>query len=393
MGGSQLSSAVVAADGQTSELGRWSPADTGEPFGDWELPGMGESASGCGEWQAYGFCDAELHLQLRPHACRRRECPQCWSKHWGGPRTVNVVSRLAGARHNATETAGKRCVHVAVSPPEPPNTIEAFYRMRTRANDIAKEHGIRGGVVVAHGYRPTKETLERFDESGTDLALWWWIRENDAPWKEQVYWYPHYHVIGLADPSSKDPDTGKPGHIEPGELERDDGWVFENIRSLDRFEGVTDKNGMEDMIRVCRYLLSHATFPANENRQSVTWFGALHGTNFSPKDELSPGAWSAIQRLAEELVGAGVDRDSGREGEEECSHEDCEGTVHDIWGARDYLEMSGHAHSREARDRLLVAYEYTTGQAKPPPGLCAPGTIDELEETLAHLLEEHPVYG
>lgn len=376
----------VAASRQ-AEIGHHTVA-AGEPFGDWELPGLGEAGPRCGEVSAVGFCDAEGHIKFRAHQCGRRECPDCWSSRWSGPRTASVASRLAGARAAVESGPARRAVHAVVSPPpgQVPNTIRAFYEGRRRANEIAKAHGIRGGVVIPHGYRPTEEARERYQAADPDLPIWWWLRENDRPIFEQIEWSPHYHVIGLADPESRDPESGRRGHIEPGE-DRADGWVFKNIRSLERYDGAGDIDGMKDMVGVVRYLLSHATFPAGEERQAVTWFGALHGTQFDPEKALTLSAWRRIQADAERLVEAGAD-DSGEEGNgaEICEVDGCEGHVHDIHDARAYLETVGGSIPSEMQNRILTAYKWRIGQAKPPPGLDRPATVGEARETLEAML-------
>lgn len=363
----------------------------GQAFGDWELPGQGEASGRCGEMGPVGFCDSAGHIEFGAHRCQRRECPDCWSSQWAGPRTVNVASRLAAARTVAGSAAGKRAIHAVVSPPpgDVPNTIAGFYQGRRRANEIAKEHGIRGGVVVAHGYRPTVDAKDEYREGAPEKKVWRWIREHERPWRELVAWSPHYHVIGLADRESLDPSTGQPGHIEPGD-DRADGWIFKNIRSLDRYNGPGDMEGMEDMVGVVRYLLSHATFPADENRQAVTWFGALHGTNFNPEEALTLTAWRRIQADAEQLVGAPADEPG--EGElPGCSVDGCDGRVHDILEARAFLETAGGSIPEAMQRRIVTAYEWRVGRAIPPPGLARPGSEEEARETLEAMLPTGPL--
>jgi hypothetical protein len=84
------------------------------------------------------------------------------------------------------------------------------------------------------------------------------------------------------------------------------------------------------MASVVRYLLSHATFPKDEDRMVVTWFGSLHPTNFDPESDLSDDAWSVIQRMAEEVVGVTIeDSESGdAENADDCPQEGCPGEIH-----------------------------------------------------------------
>jgi hypothetical protein len=363
---------------ENESLAKFAPAGE-EPYGEWELPGMGEPGSDCGVVSAVGFCDSHGHIQYRNHQCGRRSCPKCWSDYWAENRTVSVVSRLAAARYSEPDGRRRRLVHAVVSPEEEIRTIEGFYQARSKANEIAKEHGVRGGVTVAHGYRVKEEVQDEYRSKDAEGGLWMWIRRNERDWTEQVYWSPHFHIIGLAT------------DFEAGE-ERSDGWIVHKIRSLERYEGMRDRSGTEDMVRTVRYILSHTTYPAGENRQSVTWFGDLHGTNFSPEGELSEGAWSVIQRVTEEIVGTAgeIEEESGPGGEtEECRVEDCEGKVHDIWHARRFLNgPAGQELSREERERVRVTYEWVAGIREPPPGAKRPRTIEEAEESLSLLLSQ-----
>lgn len=389
------------------ELGTWASTSAGEPFGDWELPGMGEAGSRCGQVSAAGFCDANGHIDYQRHMCGRRGCPECWSTQWAAPRTENVVARLAAGRLAHEDGIGRRLIHGMLSLEREINTIEGFYQARRDAVDVAREHGIRGGVTVAHGYRVLDETSERFREEDPDLPLWWWVRENGQPWREQVYWSPHFHIIGLCR------------DLEAGDGE--DGWVIQNLstgkgvepnpgvdRRFSPIEGLRDRDAYSDMVGAVRYLLSHATYPASEDRQSVTWFGELHATNFCPDPEaaeeretepalgpLSAGAWRTIQRVSEEVVGAGVEDEDDEEGgagddREECGVEGCSGKMHDIWSARMFLDSA--AAQRELteaqRERVRVAYEWSSGVVVPPPGLQRPQTVEEAEETLEVLLSD-----
>lgn len=376
----------MSAVTRPTEIGAHVGAD-GEPFGEWSIPGKGEAAPDCGRVSPQGFCDASGHIEMGYHDCGRRECPDCWSRQWAGPRTVTVVSRLAAAREAAEDPSDKRAVHAVVGPPpdDLPNTIEGFYRMRAEANTIAKEHGIRGGVVVPHGYRATDDTKARYKREDPNLSLWWWIRQNETPWGEQVYWSPHYHIIGLASSRNLDPETGQPGHIKPGE-DREDGWLFKNIRSLDRYDGPNDIDGTEDMIRVIRYLLSHTTFPQNEKRMSVTWFGELHGCMFVPEEALTLVRWRKIQDTVERLVGSQADDDDEEDGEHTCKVDGCDGTVHDIFQARAYLDTVQGTIPVDMQRRILTAYEWKIGKVHPPPGMKSPRSVEEAREVLDHLL-------
>jgi hypothetical protein len=379
--------------GGGEDPGEWSEDLEVAIYGEqeWLLPGMGEGAPDCATWYPEEFCDEAGHVQLGQHLCGRRDCPRCWNSQWARPRTVSVVQRLAAARHIEEKGLARRTVHAAVSPAEGSvQSIEDFYSAKSEAVDIAKEHGIRGGLVVPHGYRVDEEHKRIFRakvEAGKwdpeeDGGIWRWVRENRKDWRDQVKWSPHFHVVGLA----RDVEG----------RERADGWVVENIKrgdshGLDPFESLHDEAGYEDMVRVVRYLLSHATFTKEGNRQVVTWFGSVHGTNFDPEEELSEGAWRAIQRHVEEIVGGAADRSDGEGGggEEEaetCPVEECEGEMHPIWEAGEFLQQRRDDLPRENEHRLAKAYEWAVGDIQPPPGLKKPRTEEQAEEALEALL-------
>lgn len=357
---------------------------------EWLLPGMGDPAPDCGTWYPESFCDSEdAHTFPNQHLCGRRDCPRCWNSQWARPRTVSVVQRLAAARHVEEPGLDRRTVHMVVSPPEGSvRSIEGFYSAKSEAVDIAKEHGIRGAVEVPHGYRVDDEHKKMFRalvdagqwDPKEDGGIWRWVRENSRHWRDQTYWSPHFHVVGLA----RDVEAG----------DREDGWVVKNIKRGDShglapFENLHDEEGYEDMVRVVRYLLSHATYAEDQNRQAVTWFGSLHGSCFNPEEELSSGAWATIQRYVEEIVGGEADRDDGEgddEDDEECPVEGCDGKLHPIWEAGEFLNQRRDELTREAEHRLAKVYEWRCGDLDPPPGMRYPKTREQYQEVVDELL-------
>lgn len=349
---------------------------------DWLIPGTGERPQSCGKWYPMEFCDEAGHLRFDTSRCQLRECPSCWTS-WTGRRTVNIVTRLGAAREAAEEASGRRLIHGVVSPLEGSiQSKEEFYGALKDAYGLAKEHGIRGGVVVPHGYRLREETKEAFRaeievgewEVSRDGGAWRWVREHERDWRDLAYWSPHFHIIGLGR------------DIEPGSPEDDGGWIFKNIRSLSRW-GRTDRDAYDDMAKAARYLLSHVTFESGESKQSVRWFGSLAPAQFSPEEELSEGVWSLIQRYAEEVVGSGDDRSEGGSGEpEECPVDGCSGRLHSIYEAGEFLQGRRDDLEAEAERRLSAAFEWMIGDRPPPAGLKNPRTEAEGREALEALL-------
>lgn len=368
------------------------------------IPGTGEGTEKCGDSVPQEFCDEAEHIGFGRHLCGRKECPRCWSSQWSEPRTTSVAARLQAARWLHEDGIDRRVIHASVSAPGGEiESVAAMFEMRSKVTDIVREHGIRGGVVIVHPYRPMKDTKKRFKEAkeeGFNGGIWRFIRENERHWYSQVYWSPHYHIIGLC----RDLVDGS---------EREDEWVIQNLStgrgvepnpSIDRrfspMYSLHEKDSYEDVIGTVRYLLSHTA--AVENRQSVTWFGALHSTNFAPDPEsvkdrrtepdlgpLSGGGWSTIQRVAEEIVG--VPRDEPGEGEEEedrCSVEGCEGHTHPIWEVPAYIDHRGDDLSVEALVRLRTAFAWAIGDSEEEPegGWPSPRSDEEAEKALEQLL-------
>lgn len=379
----------LATFGEGFEPGAWSE-EADDPYApsDWELPGMGDSGSDCQVWRPATFCDNEAHIQNVKHACKNRSCPHCWSPWWAREKTVDAVARLGAARH----VQHPRAIHASVSPPEGEVQSKAdFYRARRKAYDLAREHGVRGGLVIPHGYRPTDEAKREFRtlvsrglwDPSTDGGIWRYLREQERDLEELVYWSPHFHIVGLAE------------DVRAGS-DREDGWVFHNIQhgnshSLEPFYLERD-GGYEDMAKVVRYLLSHATYAVQEegHKKAVTWFGDLSPQTFDPEEELSEAEWATIQRKAEEIVGGATSEDGegGVEEDEaeECPVDGCDGELHPIWEAEDFLEQRGDSLSVEASRRLQMAYWWRSGDMDPPPGLKHPQTEEQAEEALEAML-------
>lgn len=362
---------------------------------DWILPGTGAEGSGCGTWYPKEFCDTNGHVHLGKHQCGNRSCPNCWSNLWARPRTVNVVSRLGAAR----EVSHPRLVHLAVSPPEGSiDTKQAFYDGHRTAYRIAKEHGVRGGVLVPHGYRVAGQAREAFRAEvkvgkwnpKEDGGIWRWVREHDTHWRDLTYWSPHYHIIGL----SRD--------VKPSNPDADDGWILKNMKRGDSYGfsnwNKKDRDAYDDMAAAVRYILSHATFEKGASRQAIRWFGVLHSTKFCPDPEdaedrktepdlgpLSKGTWNTIQRYAEEVVGGESDRSGSADEREQCDRDGCDGELHPIWDAREFLDQRGDRLETTQYDRLLSAYLWATGDIEPPPGMKNPRTEQQALEVMAHI--------
>lgn len=351
-------------------------------YGDtsWIIPGRGDQPESCGRWYPDKFCD-DGHVSLGVSRCENRACPECyWS--WGRTRAEKIVRRLGAARHAADSGQDKRLVHVVASPPEGDvQTDQQFYDAQRDAYALAKEKGVRGGVLVPHRWRLTQDAKERFREAqdaGFSGGAWKWVRESDTHWRDLTYFSPHFHIFGLArDVGENSPDE-------------DDGWVFKRIRSFDSFQLHQDA-GYQDMAGGALYLLSHASFQRDERKQVVRWFGSMAPAAFSPEEELSEGALAVVERKAAEAAGTVEPTEEGTEGGEEedrCPRDGCDCQTHPIWQAgealqnKNWCEQIGEDRQRE----VLTAFQWFVGEVVPPPGLRNPRSRKQAEEAFEALL-------
>lgn len=354
------------------------------------LPGMGEAPPGCGEWLPMEFCDAG-HVGMGSTSCQTRQCPDCWYP-WAINRTTGIVERLAAARDAASSGLEKRVVHTVASPP--PGEVKTLVDIKQGwhdAYDLAREQGVRGGVVVFHGFRVTDEAKNAFaelkDAEMVEGGIWRWVREHDRDWRSLTYWSPHWHVLGL----SEDVAENKP--------EDQDGWVFKRVANKFSRWRLTDDSPYEEMCKVATYLLSHVSFDAEGSDHCIRWFGELANNQFNPEEALSPGRWSVIQRKTREAVGGPGEEDReaatdelGHETDErQCSCDGCTEPVSPIWDAGGALCDPGWCDriGRDAERRLNVAFQWALGKIRGPPGMARAGSREEADELFDWLLEEH----
>lgn len=362
------------------EAGAWTEDLETSIYGeqDWTIPGMGERPESCGRWYPDGFCD-DGHYQLGRSRCNNRSCPDCWPLYTR-KRSEKVARRLGAARHAAEAAPDKRAVHVTVSPPEGEiQSKQDFYALLKDAYQLAKEKGVRGGVAVPHGYRVLERVKNQWRAEDVEGGVWRYIRENDVHWRDQCYWSPHVHIIGLA----------RYDELGENSPEDDDGWVFQRLRTLSRFQ-IDDPEGYDSMIGVTRYILSHATYEEAESKQVLRWFGELAPAAFSPEEALEEKELLHIERMAEKVAGSGLapDEDVDPGEDDECDREDCECKVNPIWEAGEALQNKNFCKKiGEQREReLRAAFRWAIGEQPPPPGLKHPRTKEEAEEALSSLL-------
>ena len=387
---SSSSPSQVAKRAERSQMGGWSESLDVNFYADTSMtiPGYGDPGAGCGEWAPREFCDHCGEVHLGPHRCHQRDCPDCWSS-WSARRAEGITRRLQSARWSLEDGIERRAVHVMASPPEGSvQSLADVKRYRKRAIEKAKESGVRGGVTVFHGFRTTEETDRRYEAEDPECGKWEWIREHQEDWRTFVYWSPHYHIIGLAT------------EVEPPSSE----WVVSRLSTLDPMKNLSRKDSYESVAKTAQYLLSHATYESSDDGKgvkSVTWYGDLHPSNFTPDptdvdsrktepklDAPSHGAYKVIQRVSAEVT-----RSDGKEkrdggGRPDCENEDCNGDLQEIWDAGRLLADVKFCDrlDKDVERRLRTAFEWAVGDRRPPPGLKRPRSREDATEALEALL-------
>lgn len=339
------------------------------------IPGMSERGKNCGEWYPAEFCEMCGTVHSGVSYCQQRGCPACWDT-WTGNRAESIVRRVTAYRWTKEPGVERRAVHAVASPPTGEITsLSDVQRYRRKAQSQLREAGLVGGVMVFHGFRVKEQVQEAYEElkeaDAVDGGIWKYVRENGRDWRSQVYWSPHYHVIGVAP------------EFEP---EEGGDWVVKRLSTADALESLKDGGAYQSVAKQSRYILSHATFEP-EGMRAVSWFGKLHSTQFDPEEELSGGALSVIERKAAEAVG---NEEYEEEAEEPptCKESDCDGQRRPIWDANLYLgDMEWVDRvGREVEQRLSVAFDWAIGEQRPPPGLRKPRSRAEYEEAFEQLL-------
>lgn len=215
--------------------------------------------------------------------CRRRGWWDWRSKH-----VETITEHLATARYMADNGFPKRAVHAVVSPEQTSvNRLVDVYVARDTAATVAMNQGVRGGVLVFHGYRTSDDGEQAYTDAvldgdwnpaptdsllsdtvldtldpGRDIdgGVWWWLRKNADNWREHVEWSPHFHCLGLSS------------EFKENKPEQQDDWVCHRMRSLTPF-ALYEDDGYRDMACSAKHLYTHASFaPGDATPVTTTWF-------------------------------------------------------------------------------------------------------------------------
>lgn len=268
-------------------------------------------------------------------------------------------------------------VHAVVSAPEGEiETTGGYQRGKKHAQLLAKEHGIRGGAVIAHGFRVKEAVQRRFRALKADgeieAGLWrWLLEEREGDWRTAVYYSPHYHIVGFAE------------DVEASSPDEDDGWVVTNIRSVER-HSLTLQAPYEDLYGLFYYLLSHCSYDPEDSQHAVRWFGNVAYNKFSP-EQLVDWKESVVRRMAR----LARDEKLPEEYEHRCEEENCQTVLAPIMEASDHLQNAEWCREigADAQRRLVAAVDWFYGDAVPPPGQQHPRSEAASEAALAALVE------
>jgi hypothetical protein len=346
------------------------------------IPGFGSSGPGCGEYRPSGVCESCGEPTFAPHRCGTRTCGDCWGS-WAKESSLAATERVQAYRTTQPPNHQRQTGHFVYSPNEVPTTLRGLREMRTAAKETAVEKGVRGGSLVLHGWRLSDEAMEIYREVEPDRGAWVWVRETfGGEWKTQVEWSPHVHVVGLMSP----------GMTEGGES--GDSGVWHLIRTFDRYGGANDRNSHNDVYGAFRYLLSHAIVPGEEtddNIRSRSWFGELHGSKFSPEEEVEPWKLKRLRRVLEEVADGVMTDESAKEYREEedsieageCPCDDCEGVVIEVMRLDEYLRQA--EPPPEVAETMEVCHDYRMGRLQAPPGLRSPSCEDDARAVIEEL--------
>ena len=323
-----------------------------------QLPGFGLPTQNCQRYVPRGVCEAG-HIQLARSSCELRSCPDHW-REWATKGTESAVARLAAYREAQSHGWDRRMVHVVASPEVTGEVTERrLWRWRSEAQQIARDAGLRGGLMVVHPYRTTDELDQLYGQAVAgglpgDYGKWRFARDLAAgDWKTQQRYIsaaPHYHIIGPA----RDVDGGAVAGL--------DGWVVKMIRSLPRHQ-LRDPEAYEALAGVTWYLRSHAAH--QPGRHSVSYFGAVHPATFDPQEALTASQWDQVCQMANHAV-----EPPGADEEALCGADDCEAPVFDMYELTARMAQIDWFNPLDGtiKNQLIgLKLWYIDGMAVPPP--------------------------
>lgn len=220
----------------------------------------------CGTTIAIKVCEIPDHPK-RPvrHSCGRSSCEICWPT-WAN----RAAERIADLLQGYSEASGTLYPpwHITISPDDAGLYSESSDTMRQltkKARKMVEVLGVKGCVVIIHGYRIKKEKMREVNDGATSAGVnrYRWCFDQDRP-RDYLYFSPHFHLLGW-------------GYLmQSDDFHEQTGWIYKKHKT----------RPLSDMEKTAYYLLSHAwLFGTGTN--AYRYWGALSPTRLGVKRENS----------------------------------------------------------------------------------------------------------
>jgi len=258
----------------------------------WKLTGWEEKGELCGKVIAIESCkEHPENSKIINHKCTNPKCSFCYES-WIGRQVKKSEERLLIAKSLYDDLDHKlgNIKHIIVSPPqtdaikEMTKTSKDYKKLKKTCIDYLNRIGSKGGVLIFHRWRITKEyqiKFAKYKKGGGDGALWDWVRAEGLL-NEAVYISPHFHTLQYG--YLKDSDLAYQDFIFNNRTNRFDGWIYSNIEP--------DVEGGRDIKRTLAYQLNHCSLAYHNiyERRSievVTYYGMLSNNKIVKDEEKS----------------------------------------------------------------------------------------------------------
>ncbi len=227
--------------------------------------------------------------------CKDRACPVCYPI-WAGKSAGRAKERLSACLEiydgmhgeNQLDVDGNRRLgipgfhhpggikHFVFSPPQKwaigkMKTAAGVRSLRRELVKVLGIAGMRAAASIIHPWRCTELARREFPaakkrgDKGTNHGLWHWLLRTGLCYSiDYVYLSPHFHVIGLGYLMNSDI------FYEHTEVGGRDGWIYNNIRTIDSEKDLND---------VLFYALTHTAIvydtKTGGSLNSITYHGDI----------------------------------------------------------------------------------------------------------------------
>ena len=275
---------------------------------DFCLVGKGEKGVNCGKYHQSHVCENAQcgKLHYAKNRCHRKECPDCY-RAWKMRAVMEGIKPRIYSEKARIANRSRRLSHVIVSMKKSENvkTKKDFDKMIQDAYRFVDGHGLRGGVMIIHGYRATPEAKHLAHKA--NKQTWEWIREQPHHERYMVY-SPHFHFVGYYDYMEDGRGLNKNHEVNRAmqvigdseesilfkylknagtkkDRELEMSWIYKTVlktgtNSIETFNH--DEKGMEGLLH---YLLSHTVAEKSGRFDSIRWFGNCKKNAFGVTEE------------------------------------------------------------------------------------------------------------